>query len=434
VLRAKGAEYLVLPRTAFWWLGYYAELKEALEKRYSELAREDDTCVIFALGAQRLSTNTWNDLEALVTAHEATCGRPASILDWNTELDLARRLPVHAVFQPPIAETPVLPYLPQSVDFVAISSTQPATLDEARRVAAVGVLTFARDRTAAEGPPALIVEWRRRAAGVGSSVSLVVPVTDTWPDHWLRAVHQNLLGSFDLEIVVVSGGDVCSSVGSQSSNAQNVGPVTMTTGRLPGASYTALCNEGGRLASGDIVVFVSTDALLLPGWLSWLIRTVREHPTAAAICGKVLSANGQLQEAGRVIAADGRLAPVGAGSEPDFAAYGYVRSLDCCSGLFLGASRSAFLGRQGFDREYATFEYAVADYCMATRQEGMKILYQPEIMMVDMAPTRSASRDSSTSQARFLRKWMQVLQETPTLRSRVPAARPGGAPARGLDQ
>jgi tRNA (mo5U34)-methyltransferase len=48
-LRAKGAEYLVIPRTAFWWLDHYAEFGEHLESRYPVLLRDDGTCMIFGL-------------------------------------------------------------------------------------------------------------------------------------------------------------------------------------------------------------------------------------------------------------------------------------------------------------------------------------------------------------------------------------------------
>jgi hypothetical protein len=49
-LRAKGAQYLLIPATAFWWLDHYAEFRQHLERWYRRVANEDDTCVIFSLG------------------------------------------------------------------------------------------------------------------------------------------------------------------------------------------------------------------------------------------------------------------------------------------------------------------------------------------------------------------------------------------------
>jgi glycosyltransferase involved in cell wall biosynthesis/SAM-dependent methyltransferase len=49
-LRAKGAEFLLIPRTALWWLGHYAGLREHLDDRYRRLPT-DDSCVIYDLAA-----------------------------------------------------------------------------------------------------------------------------------------------------------------------------------------------------------------------------------------------------------------------------------------------------------------------------------------------------------------------------------------------
>jgi hypothetical protein len=48
-LRAHGARYLVIPRTAFWWLAHYREFNEYLERRCRCAWRDERTCVVFAL-------------------------------------------------------------------------------------------------------------------------------------------------------------------------------------------------------------------------------------------------------------------------------------------------------------------------------------------------------------------------------------------------
>jgi glycosyltransferase involved in cell wall biosynthesis len=49
-LRAEGAGYLVVPRTALWWREHYTRFWQHLEGRYSALVRQDDACVVFRLG------------------------------------------------------------------------------------------------------------------------------------------------------------------------------------------------------------------------------------------------------------------------------------------------------------------------------------------------------------------------------------------------
>jgi hypothetical protein len=48
-LRRKGADYLLFPEVAFWWLDYYAEFTQHLESHYHIIERRDDTCLIYAL-------------------------------------------------------------------------------------------------------------------------------------------------------------------------------------------------------------------------------------------------------------------------------------------------------------------------------------------------------------------------------------------------
>ena len=53
-MRTRGAEYLLLPNTSFWWLDYYDGLRKHLEEKYPAVASTGD-CMVFELlatGAQ----------------------------------------------------------------------------------------------------------------------------------------------------------------------------------------------------------------------------------------------------------------------------------------------------------------------------------------------------------------------------------------------
>jgi hypothetical protein len=47
-VRAQGAGFLVVPRTAFWWLEHYGELARHLEERCRLVSRDED-CAIYGL-------------------------------------------------------------------------------------------------------------------------------------------------------------------------------------------------------------------------------------------------------------------------------------------------------------------------------------------------------------------------------------------------
>jgi hypothetical protein len=48
-VRAAGADFLLIPATAQWWLDYYGGFRQHLEGRYRSLVRQDGVCRIFAL-------------------------------------------------------------------------------------------------------------------------------------------------------------------------------------------------------------------------------------------------------------------------------------------------------------------------------------------------------------------------------------------------
>jgi hypothetical protein len=47
-LKAKGAQFLLFPQTAWWWLDHYKEFKQHLDSRYRRI-HSDDQCIIFEL-------------------------------------------------------------------------------------------------------------------------------------------------------------------------------------------------------------------------------------------------------------------------------------------------------------------------------------------------------------------------------------------------
>jgi hypothetical protein len=73
--RARGAEYLLFPATAFWWLDHYAELRRHLDERH-RLVRDDETCVLYRLAGTARRRSAWSWL-----------GRPGQLLDeWGRRL------------------------------------------------------------------------------------------------------------------------------------------------------------------------------------------------------------------------------------------------------------------------------------------------------------------------------------------------------------
>jgi hypothetical protein len=79
VLRERGGEYLLFPRTEFWWLDYYRGLREHLDRRGRLVVRQPHVCSIYALmparrasGATASPGSTRYDELPSLNMHEVT--------------------------------------------------------------------------------------------------------------------------------------------------------------------------------------------------------------------------------------------------------------------------------------------------------------------------------------------------------------------------
>lgn len=404
-LRAGGAGFLVVPKPASGWLDHCEKFKQHLDARYCVRAREDDTCVIYALHDPERPSYAWAELQEIVVAHETRLGRPLSILDWNTGLDLEARLEANGVFQPTVAAFATLPYLERSVDFVALSSEDPQQLDEARRVADLAVLKFVAGAQPGD-VPSMTVEWRTTPDRQGfPSVSIIVPVTKSVTAGWLNDLCRTLPRGIDTEIVLVSGG--LHGIPPLHDPEHAVRQTVMKTVRASGDDAT-LCNEGVRVASGSILVFVACEAVLLPGWLHWVLRTIANRAGVGAVCGKVAYPDGRLKEAGCILLSDGSMVMVGNGeSDLDRADCNHVRDTDCSTGLFIATPASIFRMSGGLPTEYSALAYAFADYCSALRRNNARLVYQPEIVLIDVTSDEPDEAELRENRHRFAKRWVE---------------------------
>jgi GT2 family glycosyltransferase len=53
--REKGAEFLLIPSTAFWWLDYYKEFNNYLKTKYRIILQREDSCLVFSLEDSNLN-------------------------------------------------------------------------------------------------------------------------------------------------------------------------------------------------------------------------------------------------------------------------------------------------------------------------------------------------------------------------------------------
>jgi GT2 family glycosyltransferase/glycosyltransferase involved in cell wall biosynthesis len=178
------------------------------------------------------------------------------------------------------------------------------------------------------------------------------------------------------------------------------------------------CNRAAERARGRYLLLLNNDTLLLEGCLDALHRTFVEHQHVGAVGARLIYPDGRLQEAGGIVWRDGSAWNWGRGEDPEDPRFNYVREVDYCSAACLMVPTELFRELGGFDERYAPAYYEDTDLCLALRDRGYSVLYQPAATVVHFEGASHGTDESSGLKAyqvrnrdRFREKWAMRLQD-----------------------
>ncbi len=336
-LRFEGHRYLVLPEGSRPWFRQQAEFREHVARTYRTVVDEDGAGAVFDLSEPPVAGS--RSLRGEVGRLAAGMAHIPAVLAW-TNVDVASELLGFATFRSPDDDR--LPYLDHSVDVVVVDALH--DLDEARRVACLGVIVVAdagsgvevRDVVAeAPGPDGARPEPVAGRVLVWSSGS---------GERW-----RTQLG----ERVAAAGADL------------HVGEVD--------------AGIAATIRDYDVVVVVEPYVLPLPGVIEAAAGLAATDPTVA-LAGKVVRADGRLEAAGGMVFADRSLGLI-AESSPDVRApwHDYVRPVCWAPGL-VAAAAALWVDVEGpvglSGRPF------VREWCAGVWERGGAVVYQPAIVAV----------------------------------------------------
>jgi len=164
--------------------------------------------------------------------------------------------------------------------------------------------------------------------------------------------------------------------------------------------FLRACNQAARHASGEHLLFLNNDALLMPGSLSAALEVFDEEENLGAVGGRIVLLDGKLQEAGSIIWSDGSALGYGRGCAPDAGEFMFRRDVDYCSGAFLLTPRRLFADLDGFDETFAPAYYEETDYCMRIAERGLRVVYDPDAVILHLEFGSSGAHDASEQMRR----------------------------------
>jgi GT2 family glycosyltransferase len=405
-VRARGADFLLVPATELWWLDQYSGFDRHLRQRYRLVNHDEDACLIFDLRDPELHADVsqWEVLNRALTASEGDAARDVAVLDWNTGLDLGAHFPGRHIFSP-LSFGETLPYLDSSIDIVVVSEPiLPARIEEARRVASIAMVDCQLDEGASPR-----VEWKTRPHASLPTFSLLIAAQWTGrrdPD-CLPTIQSTVPRDIDGEILVIGNDEQSGSLLDWSRADSRVTAIRAD----PETSFAEVCNRVAAQATGEILILIHPETLLLHRWLQPLLHVFSAYPDAGVVGGKLLSAQGRLRHAGGIVFADGVVAGIGDGDfQVQAPIYSFVRAVDCCSVAMLATRRSVFGDVGGFSEVFPSGSYLAADYSWRVLDRAFRSYFQPESIGIFLDTSEETNGDTRRA---FAKTWRSRLESQP---------------------
>jgi O-antigen biosynthesis protein len=181
--------------------------------------------------------------------------------------------------------------------------------------------------------------------------------------------------------------------------------------------YLRSMNCGASEARGRWLVLLNNDTEVTRGWLRSMLACAESADDIGVVTPKFVYPDGSLNEAGGIIWRDGTGVNYGRGEEPTCFQYEYRRETDYGSAAALMVSTELWSATGGFDERYLPMYYEDADLCFEARERGLRVMYEPEAVVVHIEGATAGSDVSSghkryqeQNRPKFVAKWRHRLE------------------------
>ena len=243
-------------------------------------------------------------------------------------------------------------------------------------------------------------------------VSIVIPVFNNWRYTYacLQAIRERSGDDMPYEVIIADDG--------------STDDTRIMLDRIKGfhglkntsnLGFVRNCNNAVNHARGKYVVFLNNDTEVQSDWLIPLVNLFERFSNVGMVGGRLLYADGRVQEAGGIILQNGWGHPYGRGANPASYEFNYVKEVDCLIGACLMVEKSVFLSLGGFDESFAPAFYEEFDFAFTLRKHGYKIMYQPASSILHFESSSYGAelrgKQSTINHQKFCRKWQNVLKQ-----------------------
>lgn len=242
-------------------------------------------------------------------------------------------------------------------------------------------------------------------------VSIIIPLYNQvdYTIQCLESLIQNTPDELNYEVILV---DNASSDGTGAFLDQLSGDVVIHR-NAENEGFAKACNQGARLAKGEILLFLNNDTIPHPGWLDGLLVALDTEPKVGAVGNKLLFPDGTIQHAGVIFNQNG--SPGHWLYQTDLADDPIVnqrRDFQCVTAACIAIPRPVFEQVGGFDEGFRN-GFEDVDLCLKIRKAGYRIVYTPESVVTHISSVSEGRKDHERANLqRLLDRWSeQVLPD-----------------------
>jgi GT2 family glycosyltransferase len=256
------------------------------------------------------------------------------------------------------------------------------------------------------------VRWS--SSSLASKVSIIIATRDGVD--LLRPCIESVLGSIEnspvpVEILLVDNDSIDPATLDYMAGLSSIPAIRRLCFR--GAfNWSAINNTAAAEATGDVVIFLNNDTVVLTK--DWCLELVTNamRPDVGAVGARLLYADGTIQHAGVVVGIEGVAGHECVGETPEAGGYfgrGHLlRSAAAVTGACMATRRSLFQQMDGgFDELNLKVAFSDIDYCMRVREAGFRVVYNPFAVLCHL---ESKSRGRELTQAQKARHHAEALR------------------------
>ncbi|SDE71635.1 glycosyltransferase family 2 protein [Kordiimonas lacus] len=214
-------------------------------------------------------------------------------------------------------------------------------------------------------------------------LGIIIPTKDRI--ELIKPCVESLLATLDhpdrTEIIIVDNGSDDQAVLQWFADVQENGTVTVVRSDTA-FNWSHLNNIGAAATDASYLLFLNDDTLAMDKGWDTVLRGQLARNSVGAVGARLLYRNGTLQHGGMVLYGLDDVRHEGMG-DPCNAPHPMHRTRRChacvaVTGAFLACRRTDFNAVGGFDEAFAV-TYNDVDFCFKMRQQGLRVLYEPQI-------------------------------------------------------